>query len=101
MALLCLVWSLQQVSLKAVADQAGPMLMIALRSLLAALLLAALMRRRGEALDRARWKPGLAAGLLFGLEYLLVAAALRLTNASHVIVFLYTAPIFAAFGHLN
>jgi len=98
MTLLCLVWSLQQVSLKAIADQAGPMLVIALRSVVAVLLLAALMRWRGEGLDRARWKPGVIAGLLFGLEYLLVAGALRLTHASHVIVFLYTAPIFAALG---
>jgi len=98
MALLCLIWSLQQVSLKAIADEAGPMLVIALRSLVAVLLLAALMRWRGEELDRARWRPGVVAGLLFGLEYLLVAGALRLTHASHVIVFLYTAPVFAALG---
>lgn len=98
MTLLCLVWSLQQISLKAIAEQASPMLVVALRSGVAALLLAGLMHHRGEALQRARWAPGLAAGLLFGLEYLLVAAALRLTHASHVVVFLYTAPIFAAMG---
>ncbi|WP_353621331.1 DMT family transporter [Variovorax saccharolyticus] len=98
MTLLCLVWSLQQISLKAVADQASPMLMVALRSAVALVLLALLMRRRGEAPGPGRWKPGLAVGALFGLEYLLVAEALRLTGASHVVVFLYTAPIFAALG---
>lgn len=98
MTLLCLVWSLQQVSLKAVAGQASPMLMIALRSLVALLLLAVLMHRRGEALQRTRWQPGALVGALFGLEYLLVAEALRLTHASHVVVFLYTAPLFAALG---
>lgn len=98
MVLLCLIWSLQQVSLKAIAGQASPMLMVALRSLIALLLLAALMARRGEALQRARWKPGALVGALFGLEYLLVTEALRLTQASHVTVFLYTAPIFAALG---
>jgi len=98
MTLLCLVWSLQQVSLKAIAGQASPMLMIALRSLVALLLLAALMRWRGEAPERGRWGPGAAVGGLFALEYLLVAEALRLTHASHVVVFLYTAPIFAALG---
>jgi drug/metabolite transporter (DMT)-like permease len=98
MTLLCLVWSLQQISLKAVADQASPMLMIALRSLIALLLLATLMYRRGEGLSRGRWKPGAVVGALFAVEYLLVSEALRLTHASHVVVFLYTAPIFAALG---
>lgn len=102
MLLLCLTWSLQQVSLKAIAPQAGAMLMVALRSGLALLLLVALMRRRGEPLHRGRRGPGAAVGALFALEYLLVAQALRLTQASHVIVFLYTAPIFAAVGlHLR
>jgi len=98
MTLLCLTWSLQQISLKAVADQASPMLMVALRSLVALLLLAALMAWRGEAPQRARWRAGLLAGALFGLEYLLVAQALKLTQASHVVIYLYTAPLFAALG---
>jgi drug/metabolite transporter (DMT)-like permease len=98
MTLLCLIWSLQQISLKAIANQASPMLMVALRSAVALVLLALLMRRRGEMLARERWKAGLAVGALFGLEYLLVAEALRLTGASHVVVFLYTAPIFSALG---
>ena len=98
MTLLCLVWSLQQISLKAVAGQASPMLMIALRSLIALLLLVLLMRRRGEGLGRGRWKPGAVVGALFALEYLLVAEALRLTPASHVVVFLYTAPTLRPWG---
>lgn len=102
MTLLCLIWSLQQVSLKAIADTASPMLVVALRSLVALALLAALMRRRGEKPARQNWKPGAVAGTLFALEYLLVAEALRLTQASHVVIFLYTAPIFAALGlHLR
>lgn len=102
MTLLCLLWSLQQISLKAVAPQASPMLMIALRSAIAASLLGLLMWRRGEGLGAGRWRPGLLAGGLFGLEYLLVSQALTLTAASHVVVFLYTSPIFAALGlHLR
>jgi drug/metabolite transporter (DMT)-like permease len=102
MTLLCLVWSLQQISLKAVADQASPMLMVALRSAIALVLLGLLMRQRGEAPGTGRWQPGLLAGALFGLEYLLVAQALQLTHASHVVIFLYTAPLFAALGlHLR
>ncbi|WP_234266537.1 DMT family transporter [Hydrogenophaga sp. NFH-34] len=97
---LCLLWSLQQISLKAVAGQASPMLMVGLRSAVAALLLVGWMRLRGErvVLQRAHWGPGLVVGALFALEYLLVAAALQLTHASHVVVFLYTAPLFAALG---
>jgi drug/metabolite transporter (DMT)-like permease len=102
MTLLCLIWSLQQVSLKAIAGAASPMLVVALRSLVALVLLALLMRRRGEMPARRHWRPGAVAGLLFGLEYLLVSEALRLTQASHVVIFLYTAPIFAALGlHLR
>lgn len=98
MLLLCCLWGLQQVSLKAVAGQASPMLMIALRSGIALLLLAGLMRWRGESLDRRRWAAGAVAGSLFGLEFLLVAVALQLTQASHVVVFLYTSPLFTALG---
>lgn len=98
MTMLSLIWSLQQISLKAVANEVSPMLIVALRSAIALVLLALLMRYRGEGRVRRRWKAGRVAGALFGLEYLLVAEALRLTGASHVVVFLYTAPIFAALG---
>lgn len=102
MTVLCAVWGLQQISLKAVADQASPMLMVALRSLVALLLLAVLMRHRGEGLNPLHRRPGLVVGALFAMEYLLVSEALRLTHASHVVVFLYTAPLFAALGlHLR
>jgi drug/metabolite transporter (DMT)-like permease len=100
MGLLCLVWSLQQISLKAVATDVSPILMVGLRSGVAALLVAALMLWRGEGLQlrSGRWRAGLVVGALFAIEYLLVAESLRLTLASHVVVFLYTAPIFAALG---
>lgn len=96
MAVLCGIWSLQQVSLKAIAEQASPMLMVALRSLVALLLLSGLRLRRGAVVSGKNWRPGAVVGALFGLEYLLVAEALRLTQASHVVIFLYTAPIVAA-----
>ncbi|NDY92838.1 DMT family transporter [Ideonella livida] len=105
MTSLCLLWSLQQISLKAAAADASPMTMIALRSAIAAALVAALMVWRGEArpalaaaVQQGRWRPGAVVGGLFALEYLLVAVALQLTSAGHVLVFLYTSPVFAALG---
>ncbi|WP_320205423.1 DMT family transporter [Serratia marcescens] len=41
---------------------------------------------------------GCAVGVLFALEFLFVAEGLRFTSASHMAVFLYTAPAFAAVG---
>lgn len=98
MGLLSALWSLQQISMKAVAAQASPLLMVSLRSLIAAALLWALMRWRGERTQRGRWPAGALVGALFALEYMLVGQALTLTQASHVVVFLYTGPIFAALG---
>ena len=100
MVLLCVVWSLQQISLKAIEVDVAPVLMIGLRSGIAALCVGLLMRARGQrvALGSGRWRAGAVVGTLFALEYLMVGEALRLSYASHVVVFLYTAPIFAAVG---
>ena len=100
MFVLCLVWGLQQVVLKATANDIAPIFQIALRSGGAAVLVGLLMWARGErmALRDGTWWPGVTVGVLFGLEFLLVGEGLRHTNASHMAVFLYTAPIFAALG---
>lgn len=100
MVLLCLTWSLQQISLKAVATDFSPMLHIALRSGLSAVLVALFMRWRGEPLHApdGLWKPGMAVGALFALEYLAVGAGLQYTSAAHMVVFLYAAPVFTALG---
>lgn len=100
MAVLCLIWSLQQISLKAATVYVSPTLMLGLRSGIAAMLVAGLMRLRGQplAFDSGNWRIGLVVGGLFAFEFLLVAQAVRFTYAAHVVVFLYTAPIFAALG---
>src|SRR5258706_5679704 len=41
---------------------------------------------------------GLFAGLLFGIEFVLIFRGLLLTSASRAVVFLYTAPFFVALG---
>ena len=52
--------------------------------------------RRNELISHNTWKPGLIAGILFSLEFFFVGEGLRDTSASHMIVFLYSAPIFVA-----
>ena len=102
MTLLCLIWGLQQVALKGYGDDISPLLQIGLRSGIAALLVALVMRWQRIGFSREPWRPGLLAAALFASEYLLVGQALRYTTASHTVVFLYTAPIFAALGlHLR
>ena len=100
MIVLCATWGLQQVVLKATAADIAPILQIALRSGGAAVLVGLVMLVRGERMNLGdgTLKPGLLVGGLFGLEFLLVAEGLRHTSASHMAVFLYTAPIFAALG---
>lgn len=98
MVVLCSLWGLQQIALKLAADDTAPIMQIALRSGLAALLVGALMWRRGQRLRRDVRGPGLVAGLLFAVEFVLIAVGLGYTSASHMVVFLYTAPIFTALG---
>jgi len=100
MLVLCAVWGMQQVVLKATAHDISPIMQIALRSGVAALLMGLLMVWRGERMNLrdGTLRPGVLVALLFGLEFLLVAEGLRHTSASHMVVFLYTAPIFAALG---
>jgi drug/metabolite transporter (DMT)-like permease len=100
MAVLCAIWGMQQVVLKATAADIAPIMQIGLRSGVAALLVAVLMALRGERMNLkdGTLRPGVVVGLLFGFEFLLVAEGLRHTSASHMVVFLYTAPIFAALG---
>lgn len=100
MILLCMVWGPQQVALKAAAVDIAPIFQIALRSGIAAVLVVFVMYFRGERVDfhDGTWLPGILVGVLFALEYLFIAEGLRHTSASHVVVFLYTAPIFAGLG---
>jgi drug/metabolite transporter (DMT)-like permease len=100
MLVLCAIWGLQQVVLKATAGDIAPLFQIALRSGVAAVLVGVVMLLRRERMSRAdgTWQPGLLVALLFGLEFWLVGEGLRHTSAAHMVVFLYTAPIFAALG---
>ncbi|RKG90313.1 DMT family transporter [Corallococcus sp. CA049B] len=100
MVVLCAIWGLQQVAVKLAAPYVPNLMQMALRSGVAALLVALLCWVRGERglLRRGPWRPGMLVGVLFSLEFLFVAEGLRHTNASHMGVFLYTAPVFSALG---
>lgn len=100
LSLICLGWGFQQIAIKLAADDIAPTLQIGLRSGFAALVLLALMwRSEGRGLfSDGTLKAGLVVGLMFAVEFLFVGEALARTSASHVVVFLYTSPIFTALG---
>lgn len=104
MVLLCGLWGLQQVGIKLAAPDMAPLLQVALRSGIAAVLVMLFMlcRRQPLGLGDGTLRAGLWVGTLFALEFFFVAEGLRRSSAAHIVVLLYTAPIFAALGlHLR
>ncbi len=100
MLVICFVWGIQQVAIKSIADQIAPVLQIGLRSVFAALLVwfAMFLNNNQLSQSKAYIFSGTTVGFLFALEFLFIAEGLKYTSASHMTVFLYTAPIFAAIG---
>jgi len=100
MVLLCAIWGLQQVAMKFAVVEISPILQAGLRSGLGAVLVFAWARWRGIALFAAdqSLRPGLLAGLLFGLEFVFIFVGVERTTVSRMVVFLYTAPCFTVLG---
>ncbi|WP_454255578.1 DMT family transporter [Pseudomonas sp. Marseille-Q8238] len=100
MLLLCAIWGVQQVAIKLAAPDIAPLMQVALRSGIAALLVGLLMlwQRDWHGWLGITWMGGLLAGGLFAVEFFFIARGLQYTSASHMAVFLYTAPIFSALG---
>jgi drug/metabolite transporter (DMT)-like permease len=100
MVLLCALWGSQGVVIKLAAQDVAAMMQVALRSGIAALLVACVLlwRRDCQGWIGSTWRPGVLAGTLFCLEFLFIAQGLQYTTASHMSVLLYTAPIFSALG---
>lgn len=99
MVLLSMIWGLQQVAIKLGASDMSPVLQMGVRSGIAAFFVGIVMLWQKQRINYAvTWLPGLIAGLMFGVEFLVIGEGLRFTTASHMVVFLYTAPIWAALG---
>ncbi|MDI4234419.1 MULTISPECIES: DMT family transporter [unclassified Bradyrhizobium] len=100
MLMLCVSWGFNQIAIKLVISDIPPMLQAMIRSAgaLPVMLIVGWLRgvkffeRDGTLLA------GLAAGLMFGIEFVLIFSGLMFTSASRASVFLYTAPFFVALG---
>jgi drug/metabolite transporter (DMT)-like permease len=100
MLMLCLSWGFNQIAVKLVLPDVPPMLQALTRSVGALPVLLVIGWLRGVRFfgrDGTLW-PGLFAGIIFGVEFVLIYRGLLLTSASRAVVFLYTAPFFVALG---
>jgi drug/metabolite transporter (DMT)-like permease len=100
MLMLCLSWGFNQIAVKLALPDIPPMLQATIRSSGALIVLFLIARLRGVKLFErdGTLGPGLLAGVIFGVEFVLIYRGLLLTSASRAVVFLYTAPFFVAFG---
>ena len=100
MIILCASWGLQQISIKIAVQSIAPALQGGIRSIGAAILLYLWMAIRREKMvlsDGTLWW-GVAVGLFFSIEFLLIYWGLEFTSASRSVIFLYTMPFITAVG---
>lgn len=97
---LCLCWGFNTVSIKLALPDVPPLIQAAIRSTGAAMIIWLYARARGISLEMRgeALRPGLVAGLLFGLEFVLLYRGLLYTTASRGTLFLYTAPFVVVIG---
>jgi len=100
MLVLCLTWGFNQVAIKLAIHDIPPLIQSVVRSLIAALLVAAYAKLRGQQLFKrdGTLLPGFAAGALFALEFLLIYRGLIWTTATRAALFIYLAPFFVVIG---
>ncbi len=98
--MLCLSWGFNQVATKLAINDIPPLMQTTIRSVVAALLIAGWCRLRGIPLfmrDGTLWF-GLAAGVLFAAEFILIYQGLLYTTATRATLFIYLAPFFVVLG---
>jgi drug/metabolite transporter (DMT)-like permease len=97
---LCLSWGFNQVAIKLALPEIPPLVQAAFRSTFGALIVVLWARGRGVKLTESDGTlvPGLIAGVLFALEFLLIFRGLTWTSASRASLFIYTAPFFVVIG---
>src|ERR1700722_9590421 len=100
MLMLCVSWGFNQIAVKLALPDVPPMLQALIRSAGALPVILGIGWLRGVKFFRrdGTLGPGLFAGLLFGVEFVLIFRGLLLTSGSRAVVFLYTAPFFVALG---
>jgi drug/metabolite transporter (DMT)-like permease len=100
MLMLCLSWGFNQIAVKLALPDIPPMLQATIRSAGALPVLLLIARMRGATIFKrdGTLPAGLFAGVLFGIEFVLIYRGLLFTSASRGVVFIYTAPFFVAFG---
>lgn len=100
MLLLTFSWGMNQVAIKVSNGGYNPMLVIAIRAVIGGLLVYLWCLWRGIALfsrDGTLW-PGVLAGLLFGVEFMLIFAGLEYTSAARSVLMVNTMPFWTLAG---
>jgi mutator protein MutT len=100
LVVLCASWGVQQVAIKVANSGVPPLLQSGIRSVGAVIFILIWMAVRREPVlekDGTLWW-GIAAGLLFAAEFILIYWGLSFTNASRAVIFLYTSPFVVALG---
>jgi drug/metabolite transporter (DMT)-like permease len=100
LVVLCGSWGLNQVAIKVSLWGIPPAMQMGARSALATLLVFLWCVLRGRKLfqaDGSLWL-GLAAGLLFALEFLSIFTGLQYTTAARAVIFIYLTPFIVAVG---
>jgi drug/metabolite transporter (DMT)-like permease len=97
---LCVVWGFNQPAIKLALPEVPPLIQCAIRSFLGMLIVLAVMRVRGLPITErdGTLVSGLVAGVLFGVEFLLIYRGLLYTTASRAVLFIYLAPFFVVLG---